>query len=187
MLTCALGLGTLWGACSIERNYDVLTMFFDGVPNPNALPSLASTGDPVEMRRSLTYVSHSPYREERCTECHGEMFEVASVTADVCLKCHDQEVARYDFMHAPVRMTACLWCHVPHESAFASLLKAPPGEVCAQCHEADQLLTENVPEHALADSNCTTCHSGHGGATQYMLHDEAPTLDRNASAQTGRE
>ncbi|MCA9293465.1 MAG: hypothetical protein KDA20_06605 [Phycisphaerales bacterium] len=164
------GLVCIWCACSVERNYELLSFFFDGVPNPRALPIASASGDPTLMRQSATYVVHAPFRDERCVECHGTSFNMEGVESNVCLKCHEEEQTRYPVMHGPVAATACLWCHAAHESAFAHLLKAPVRDVCFQCHEIEQLDTERVPEHADAEVSCIACHSGHGGDQRYMLH-----------------
>ena len=92
----------------------------------------------------------------------------ASVTSDVCLKCHAGIPHQYPMMHGPVAVTACLWCHNPHESNQPSLLKAPAPELCIQCHDL-RTLSAAPPEHHTPNSACLKCHTGHGGTKRYFL------------------
>lgn len=170
---CAVGFAGVAFAlrgCSVEKNYELLSFFFDGVPDPNAMPVLASTGDPAAMRASPTYTAHPPYVENRCVECHGRAFTTSGVDSGVCLKCHEGVRDAYPYMHGPVAFGACLMCHVPHESAYSALLKGEPIKVCGQCHGPGMLDSERVPEHADATS-CLGCHTGHGGTARYMLRE----------------
>lgn len=161
---------SVWGGCSVERNYELLSFFFDGVPNPNALPFTSTAGGgPVEIRASPTYTGHPPYLAEECSACHKSKFTQKAVTAEVCSECHDGVRDQFPFMHGPVIVGACLWCHVPHESAYLHLLKGEPRTVCGQCHELATLATERVPEHADEERSCLDCHSGHGSDRRYML------------------
>jgi len=162
--------GLLWAGCSVQKNYRLLSFFFDGVPNPNALPAAASAGDGTTMRTSPTYVAHRPFTEERCDECHGGRLRPGVDDSGMCLKCHADVPNKHPVMHGPVAVVACLWCHVPHESAFASLLKADARQVCAQCHEPGMLGTDTVPAHADGSRSCLECHSGHGGDARFFLH-----------------
>ena len=159
-----------WAGCSAERNYQLLTFFFDGVPNPNALPITATSGGrAVSMRASPTYSGHPPFLAEECSACHKSKFSQQAITAEVCAECHDGVRDQFPFMHGPVIVGACLWCHVPHESAYSHLLKQEPRVVCGQCHELAQLSTEGVPGHADEERSCLDCHSGHGSVRRYML------------------
>ena len=111
----ALGVsagGIVWFGCSVEKHYDLLSFFFDGVPNPNALPVTATAGDPISMRQSPTYVAHTPYVERQCDSCHRSRFDTSRVGAEVCLPCHEGVETEYRVMHGPVALGACLWCHV---------------------------------------------------------------------------
>lgn len=161
--------GAVWTGCSVEKHYDLLSLFFDGVPNPNALPVVAEAGNPATMRQSPTYVAHTPWLEQKCDACHMSRFERRSVSADVCLTCHEGVPDQYRMMHGPVALGACLWCHAGHESAFPALLKEKPRTVCVQCHEPALLSDERVPEHADEEWSCLECHMGHGGEERLML------------------
>lgn len=172
---CVGVAGLVWSGCSVEKNYALLSFFFDGVPNPNALPIMSTAGNPAFIRQSPTYSGHKPFLEDRCVDCHGSGFTTSGVTASVCMKCHGEVPQEYPRMHGPVPAGACLWCHVPHESAWAHLLKAPSRDVCAQCHDATLLSSAKVPEHQDQSRQCLECHYGHGGTSAYFLR---PASDR---------
>jgi predicted CXXCH cytochrome family protein len=162
-----------WLGCSVEKNYELLSFFFDGVPDPNA-PEL----DQVRGRRGgprISVTSHAPYRERLCKECHvgasdfGMTFAgFENVDRDVCLKCHEGETTAYRKMHGPVAAGDCLWCHRPHESRYAHLLRLDGPDLCADCHDPG-LLSPATPGHVEPERSCLDCHHGHGGDTAYFL------------------
>lgn len=183
-MALAVGLpivaGAVWAGCSVEKHYELLSFFFDGVPNPNALPVTPTAGgNTASMRASATYTIHKPFLEEKCDSCHKSMFDRTGIGSDVCIACHSDVQDEYRVMHGPVAVGACLWCHVPHESAFAHLLKETDRLVCTQCHGVGMLDTEQVPEHADEARACLECHTGHGSSARFML--------RAASAPAGDE
>jgi predicted CXXCH cytochrome family protein len=155
----------------VEKNYKTLSFFFDGVPDPNAIAKVTPGATMVDIQQSPTYSAHKPWQEERCIECHARTLKMDNRDSDLCLKCHAAKLTEYPNMHGPVAVGACLWCHNPHNSAYAHLLKAPTREVCSQCHTSAQLNVERVPAHADMNSSCTDCHSGHGGSARFFLHD----------------
>ncbi|MBK7404381.1 MAG: hypothetical protein IPJ41_07020 [Phycisphaerales bacterium] len=172
-LTLAIGAACAalipWAGCSVEKHYDVLSFFFDGVPDPNA-PALSKADQLKQMRDSPTYTIHKPFAEDKCEDCHGRRFNLTRQDSSICLKCHEGVPEEQPRVHGPVAAAACLWCHTPHESAYAALLKGPAREVCTACHEPSMLGTEKVPEHAPSDqTSCVECHAGHGGTARYFL------------------
>ena len=173
--TAALGICCLlsclaWAGCAIEKNYKTLSFFFDGVPNPDA-KSKAAGGKGADLRKSATYSIHKPFAEDACKECHTDRFQLTTQDSSLCMKCHANRTTEYPKMHGPVAAVACLWCHAPHESAEAHLLKKPARQVCSQCHEQSLLNVERVPAHADVSRSCLDCHSGHGGKVAFFLHD----------------
>lgn len=161
----------VWGGCSIEKDYDTLSLFFDGVPDPKAMQA-AQTGEggkPASIRESPTYSGHPPFLKEQCSDCHGGRKRLNRNDSSICLKCHEKVPTEHERMHGPVAAGACMWCHHPHESAQAKLLREPARKVCSQCHDATVLDTTRVPEHADAGKSCLECHAGHGGAQPYFL------------------
>jgi predicted CXXCH cytochrome family protein len=56
-------------------------------------------------------------------------------------------------------------------------LKTTANRLCLQCHDP-VLLTSAVKEHALTQSNCLECHTGHGGVKPSMLLADNPTVEK---------
>ncbi len=176
VLLCLCAAGA-WVGCSVERNYKVLTFFFDGVPDPNAPKPAADSpaGLQLDIRQSPSYSIHRPYADDQCSECHADrQVRIGGRDSTVCLKCHKETLPVHAVTHGPVDANACLWCHVPHESAYAVLFKAPARDVCSQCHTPEMLVSARVPEHADAGRSCLECHFGHGGEQRYFLKPSAP-------------
>lgn len=169
-LAAGICLAAVWQGCSAKRDYKVLSFFFDGVPDPNAIVSNSAPGGAADIRQSPTFSIHKPYADEKCSECHsGRQVRIGSNDATVCLKCHQEKLAEHPVMHGPVVAGACLWCHNPHQSAYAALFKAAPREVCTQCHTNPAPAPERVPQHADPAASCLDCHFGHGGDQRYFL------------------
>jgi len=159
--------------CSPERRYKVLSIFFDGVPNPDA-PLVAVDEFDTSGKRIVKAASfvHKPYADGKCADCHGEntggTFESFTKLDDsVCLKCHKNVPHEYPRMHGPVALAQCSLCHVPHESSVPALLKDNARAVCTQCH-LRELLPATPADH-LTDRSCLDCHSGHGGTARALL------------------
>lgn len=167
----AVVLAAWWPGCSVEKNYELLRLFFDGVPDPHAAIPLSGAGAEA-MRRSPTYSVHAPYAREECASCHQRRFELSREDSRLCLDCHSQVPGAHERMHGPVAAGACLWCHAPHESPYRALLKAPSQEVCGACHDRG-MLGRSVSAHADPEADCLECHMGHGGARRYFLRGEA--------------
>jgi len=169
----------VWAGCSVEKHYDILSFFFDGVPTPAELRMASETGKPLILRDSATYTIHEPFETGQCEACHGSSFQRDTVvTSAVCADCHDHVSGEHRFMHAAVVVGACLWCHEPHESAYSYLFKLEPREVCFQCHDMWVGFDVKTPEHTDETQSCLECHSGHGSTESNLLH---------ASAQKGAE
>ena len=154
------------GCADQQRRYEVLSFFFDGVPDPNAPKQ--QTRSASSVRRSFV---HKPYADDLCNSCHlntSDIFARAQVRADVCLDCHSNLPTQYPVMHGPVVNNACLMCHAPHSSAVPHLLKQPAPAVCTQCHEPDamQLMHKQLLD---PKASCIECHSGHGGTSHKLL------------------
>jgi predicted CXXCH cytochrome family protein len=171
-----------WTGCSVERHYAMLSFFFDGVPNPNALPVSGASGDPATIRASLTYSAHTPYLEGQCVECHGQGFTMSAIDVGVCMNCHGEVPDEHRYMHGPVAVGACLVCHVAHESAYSHLMKSDAQSVCAQCHAPEMLSVERVPEHRDPSVSCLQCHTGHGDDERFMLRD-GPLADAGGAGR----
>ena len=163
LLVCAA-----WVGCQVTpENYKTWAMFFDGVPDPSAPTLVVDDGTGVAV--ATASFRHQPYAEDQCDACHKSKLKFTRRDASGCVSCHPQVPDQYAYMHGPVAANACLWCHTPHESAVAHLLRESDRKLCTRCHSASLLSTENVPEHADRSRACLDCHTGHGGPARFML------------------
>ncbi len=188
-----------WTGCSIEKNYELLSFFFDGVPAPASISDEAAAGRrrPGGAAAAVRVSAHTAYLERRCAACHGDSAKFGlfasgftQLDASVCMQCHEQVLAAYPRIHGPVAAEACLWCHQPHESPHAFLLAAASPDVCLQCHRLQMIEAPPQPHHEDLQRDCLECHLGHGGSAGYFLrspeasvpHDEPPEPDRGQDA-----
>jgi predicted CXXCH cytochrome family protein len=159
----------LIGCADPQKRYEVLSLFFDGVPDPNA-PQKQSSSSKVSMNGRRTVV-HKPFADNLCNSCHinsADIFARAQVKEDVCLNCHSNVPTQHAVMHGPVVNNACQMCHSPHSSAVPHLLKQPAPAVCTQCHEPESMqLMHKQPLDP--KQSCIDCHSGHGGTDHKLL------------------
>lgn len=166
-----------WPGCTVTRdNYKTLSKFFDGVPDPDAVILTLPDGGVVTAAAGMLSI-HRPYLEEKCVECHDSGLSMARNDAAVCLKCHTGKDHEYPYMHGPVAARACLWCHLPHESARKHLLRDADRAMCGMCHAPGLLSASTVPEHADQARGCLECHTGHGGQRPRMLREHAAPPD----------
>lgn len=172
-LIFAAGVGAaLWSGCEVTTgNYETLSFFFDGVPDPSKRVVSSDSGGVTSA--TLTFI-HKPYLDEKCAECHESKLPFTRRDASGCLSCHEAVASEHRFEHGPVAAAACLWCHTPHESAFPHLLREADRALCTRCHSPSLLSTERVPAHADASRACLDCHTGHGGDVRFMLRDDWP-------------
>ncbi|MBI4716973.1 MAG: hypothetical protein HY763_04155 [Planctomycetes bacterium] len=172
---------TLVAACTTVNRYKVLSFFFDGVPPPGATPErgYAAPGRPGEVIAPggageapprPTIYTHAPFRENRCGRCHdmetGQLFK--SPGDGLCLTCHATVPGDVPYVHGPVAVKDCLFCHHYHVSSYPKLLLADPTATCLQCHDGDDLTPG--PHHAnLERTTCVACHEPHGGHDRFFL------------------
>lgn len=167
----------------------MLSFFFDGVPDPNAI--IADSDLAAAKAAGLTYYTHKPYAENACRECHDNPSNVFGGRTDssICMKCHAEVVQQHEVMHGPVAAVACLWCHKPHESIHENLLRYEVPQLCRQCHVPGLLGAPQQPDHIQNEVACLDCHSGHGGDNRYFLQDlllqQKPVESVNETAADG--
>ncbi|MHC4979930.1 MAG: cytochrome c3 family protein [Planctomycetota bacterium] len=164
--------------CSVEKHYELLSFFFDGVPDPvTGVPSGTGARGAEGRPAPLAIVSsHSAFAERRCEDCHGDTggFDLvvtgfAELDATVCGNCHAQVTEEYPRMHGPVTAEECLWCHWPHESPYPYLLAQASPDLCLGCHGFELRGLPQPPEHEDLGRDCLDCHHGHGGPQRYFL------------------
>jgi predicted CXXCH cytochrome family protein len=182
-LMIGLGLLLLAGCGTPRERYQVLSVFFDGVPNPDTAKPAAGGNGPVASVPVRMVTQHKPYAEENCAACHrsesGNILDFSDAYK-ACVKCHAKVPQERKLMHGPVARGECRWCHAPHESAEEALFKDTPIRVCTQCHDT-HLLGNNPPEHTDGKTSCLQCHFGHGGDKQYFLKPASPPASAPAS------
>ena len=112
-LVIALALAALLAACaagcSPRKRYQVLSFFFDGVPNPDAPRGPAGAARRSARGNQTLYV-HKPFAEEKCNSCHlnsEDIFTRANIRPNACLDCHAAVQTEHAQMHGPVVNTLC--------------------------------------------------------------------------------
>jgi predicted CXXCH cytochrome family protein len=168
-----------FAGCSIEKHHELLSFFFDGVPEPVAYGPEAAGGGPGPGGRvaaSQIVSSHSAFTERRCEDCHGEtggfglvVTGFSELDATVCRNCHGEIQGAYPRTHGPVAARECLWCHWPHESPNPYLLVEAPPDLCLGCHGFELRGLPQPPEHEDLGRDCLDCHRGHGSERPYFL------------------
>ncbi len=169
-------------ACSQATKYRVLTFFLDGVPEPGAV---ARDGEGIEKdlstpsaddgraRRVSTkppqYV-HPPYRENRCKACHDpETRQLFSTPQEgLCRRCHTGLPGNVVYVHGPVAVSDCLFCHHHHASTHKNVLLDEPRALCFRCHKR-QDLTVGLHHETIDQQLCTECHNPHGADNRFFL------------------
>lgn len=151
----------------------------------------------AKKQNELCYTCHAPIRSQfempsrhrvnegfmQCSDCHNphgsfaatwsmgvdsRMVEPALETESPCLKCHMDKRGPFVFEHPSVRVEGCQFCHNPHGSTNAKLLKRPVVfTLCLECHNQggsgtrSQGVDLQSSIHNLLDpkfQKCTVCH-----------------------------
>jgi predicted CXXCH cytochrome family protein len=177
-LIAAALLAGIWSGCSVEKHYELLSFFFDGVPDPATLAAEREAAGRRGRTTSLGVIqsAHTAFIERRCEECHGAStnfgFQVSGFSqldSDICLECHESVLTNVPQLHGPVAAQDCLWCHDPHESRFEKLLVTDSPTLCLSCHRFQMQRPPQPEVHQDLTRDCLECHRGHGG-------DERPFL-----------
>jgi predicted CXXCH cytochrome family protein len=163
----------LLAGCNPGEHYELLSFFFDGVPDPNAPVDDLSDSPAAQARRRLAikYNYHQPYAQENCVACHTSHDPSALMPgASVCAQCHGNKPDQFELMHGPVAVGDCLVCHNPHQSTTVFMLRDQPRALCGQCHTQPDTLGPTPSAHMDPQRSCLDCHSGHGGDQPNFLH-----------------
>lgn len=174
-------------ACSTSTRYRMLTFFFDGVPPPEgeAVPAgqedgaIGSALSPSEESPRVTerrpLYTHPPFQKNRCDRCHnvkeGKLFK--TVEEGLCQMCHTDLPSKMKYVHGPIAVNACLFCHSPHSTPFPKVLHEEARSLCLQCHDEDDVM-EGEHHAGIAERGCVECHNPHGGNNRYFLKREEP-------------
>jgi predicted CXXCH cytochrome family protein len=173
------GLGASVLSCDEMERHQMLTFFFDGVPpagSRNFEKELVSSNsqEPEPSGQESVWYMHEPQKD--CANCHqkqrmGRFSAQTRLLAPVpklCHNCHPDFMASALFVHGPVAVGQCLFCHNPHKSKVKHLLNGPEPKLCYLCH--DMSMVELIPAHlAQQTSACTDCHNPHAASTKALL------------------
>ena len=177
LLTALVGMLS----CAPEKQHQVLSFFFDGVPpvggseqkktkpTPGA-PSVVTTEQPTAAAAGS---EHKPTLDEKkCGACHSRQasFTLLRPVAELCVTCHADKTRQFPRTHGPVAVGECAECHEAHRSAHPHLLRKPAPQLCFQCHDrtagGEKTLGCARPSD---DVSCTNCHNPHGGKDRFFL------------------
>ena len=99
----------------------------------------------------------------------------ADLRARVCVECHEDVAARFEYpSHHPVRegQLDCTSCHDPHGDS-----RVQPGDSnrrCTSCHQ--DYAGPWVYEHEPVVEDCTECHDPHGAPADALLTSPQPVV-----------
>jgi predicted CXXCH cytochrome family protein len=155
--------------CNASSRYEILSLFFDGVPPPvKPTPPESSTGMPAESEqpRKVAYGAHGPYAARLCNACHvtGAGNALILPRDQLCFHCHEFKLDKR-YIHGPLASGGCLACHDPHGSQYRYFLVSESDSFCSRCHES----LARVGVHAGVAEQCTSCHDAHMSAKEYLL------------------
>ncbi len=162
----------LAAGCSVATRHKVLTVFFDGVPEPNQgttpggeQAAAAASGPGVPGR---LFGEHGPFAAKLCGACHESAATNALIVPkdELCFICHRLPRDK-KYVHGPLAAGGCLSCHDPHSSRYRYLLVSEPEAFCLQCH--DKQAVSRVAAHAGVEQACTDCHDAHMSDNRYLL------------------
>lgn len=168
-LMAVLVLG--YGCGTPEQRYKVLTIFFTGVPKPEAENPLVTdkSGERRTLATTNEYRAHGPYAAKFCATCHEPGSNALLMPiGELCLYCHTDVTARNrKMLHGPVAAGACIVCHNPHGSVYPFFLNDESKKFCYFCHDQNDILRR--PVHRDTDKQCTECHNAHSSDNRYLL------------------
>ena len=163
------------------QRHEILTFFFDGVPplHPEQAVSPGAGAASGTDERDIVWVTHAVRKD--CNLCHLQMKssqwavpDFAKPVPELCYTCHaEYRNLHRRYVHGPVAVGQCLFCHDPHRSQYAGLLKEDIPRLCTKCHQENDIA--KIPSHSLAmTTRCNQCHEPHAGDARYLLR-SAPT------------
>ena len=169
-------------SCSSSTKHQILSTFFDGVPDPNAKPkaivdslkadSLANIkNENYKTVNEVKFVFHPPYKNRLCKDCHNleRSNQLTKPIPDLCYKCHEKFSKKNPSLHGPVAMGDCQVCHSPHFTENNFLLKRAGRDLCLHCHESTYVY-ENKHHFATEEYQCLDCHDPHSGQDRFLLN-----------------
>lgn len=179
-----VGALVLLCGCDPVTRYKITSTIFDGVPSmPPAeeycrdyhLKALSEEAEAEKSKqlaqKKASASSHPPYAEKRCNDCHDKAADSGFITAtrdELCSACH-KGFLKGAYFHGPAAASACLKCHIPHDSPNPNLLTRPKGEICGVCH-VEPRIAKGLHDGARSRGVfCTECHDPHAANNKYFL------------------
>lgn len=171
--------GIFFVSCDDVDRHEALTFLFDGVPPLGPEGLQGESFDPnspelAQMGQAPVWYVHEPRKD--CSICHGKRKQrsfssqtyLTAPVPKLCYDCHTNYTASASFVHGPVAVGQCLFCHNPHKSKIEHLLIAPEPGLCYQCHDIDtiELIAAHLPKQLSA---CTDCHNAHASSAKALL------------------
>ncbi len=187
-------LGIFVVSCDEVKHHDVLTFFFEGVPPLGQEQLTEEPGDYDSRELSGTgsrqlWYAHPPKKD--CTVCHDKSRQrlfssqtyLIKPVPELCYQCHADYTTSASYVHGPVAVGRCLFCHNPHKSRIEHLLTEPEPQLCYLCHNIETV--KLIPAHLVKEQfACTDCHNAHTSSIKYLLN-EASSLADSAVEGTG--
>lgn len=141
-----------------QRSHGLLTQ-----PQPAAPTARPAAEEPAAAQGS----SHAPYASRDCGGCHNlqEGLRLWAQGAELCWRCHQKADFEGEYLHGPVAVGDCVFCHDPHKSEYEDLLTAKGGGLCLECHRRQDL----GELHSGVGEECLSCHDPHRGSVPALL------------------
>ena len=139
-------------------------------------PAITQPAHDSPKKAGINDSSASPHgAQEACDICHdsktpdeSKAQALARQVPKLCFRCHEDESKTYPYVHGPVAVGQCLFCHNPHQSKHTHLLNHDIRELCTQCHTQEDL--HSIKDHlAPSHAQCLECHTSHGNTTRHLL------------------
>ncbi len=157
-------------------------------------------------------ISHKPYIERRCAECHkdasafttpifgvdwdgifrkggGMPGQLTLPVKELCLKCHkdltvDWAKERGLQLHKTAAEGDCIQCHVPHQGRHPHRLVAVGDHLCVRCHNAeDKTGVPKCVREMQVTAPCLSCHNAHLGRSKALLQKDYKEAKHTVSQQ----
>jgi predicted CXXCH cytochrome family protein len=151
-------------------------------------PNSETGGIPKEFQSTSM---HRPAAEAECTPCHN-MKPTEKQVSDVpdkdnaCYLCH-KRMGNQKYVHGPVGMYNCTYCHPLSAKPKYALVKREP-KLCFDCHvEKQKQLKEFKFLHGpIAADMCELCHDPHSSENPAQLHQPVNKLCLSCHEQIGK-
>lgn len=170
----------LFVQCDEADNYEILSFFFDGVPNPYEHKEVRhevkidsgriKRRTEIVKRSELKVFFHEPFKERLCEDCHNfeKGNELVEQPPALCFNCHEDFFENAVVKHGPAAAGFCTQCHHPHFEKQKFMLKRKDQELCLYCHQKSDLMRREV--HKLNEEKlCWSCHDPHASDKEFLL------------------